>query len=166
MRKIPTEHRDYIVFMFCDELIPMAELADTYGVSRQAIWNILNAAGADTSKGQRVKRYCAWCGKPVERVKSKARGRKRVFCINSDCYFDWMRAGGNLFSLEITRSIVGRYFELGPDMVVHNEDGNRLNNQLRNLRVFGSHEDHMRYHFERSVGGDVTVPMLWDGRTV
>ncbi len=151
-------------------LTPMIALAGKYEVSRQAIHEVLKVAGIDTSKGRRVKRSCAWCGEPVYRVKSQVRGRKRVFCFGKDCYFDWMRAGGNhrddSYGRRVGREVVGQYFELNDGMIAHHDDGNNLNNRVENLKVFRDHSEHMKYHFQVHSGVEITVPVLWDGSAV
>ena len=80
-----------------------------------------------------------------------------------------MRAGGNYNGSRqgqrIARVVVGEYFELEDGMVVHHEDGNTLNNQLRNLRVFIDHSHHMKYHFQMR-GGEVPFSPIWDGSKV
>ncbi len=167
-RKIPEEFHGIIVGAYCKPpFMAMIDLAKTYSVSRQAIWKILKDAGVDTLKSHRVERTCGWCGKAVLRVKSHVRGRKRVFCRDSDCYFDWMRAGGNSGqsspAQRVARSVVSKHFTLEDIMVVHQEDGNTTNNMPSNLKVFADHNDHMRYHFQRHSGENLTVPVLWDG---
>jgi len=166
MRKIDEIYHNDIVVAYFHKLVPMIDLAHQYCVTRQAIWKILNGCGIDTSKGQRVEMACAWCGDPVLRVKSQIRGHKRVFC-NEDCYFDWMKSGGNYngnrHGQRIARAVVGQHFELRGKMIVHHEDGNTLNNQLGNLKVFTDHSTHMKYHFQKRAGETITTPILWDG---
>ena len=157
-----------VVRAYRDELVPMIELAKRYGVSRQAIHKCLRVSGVATGKkDNRVVRPCGWCGKPVEKVRCQARTRKRFFCPG-DCYFDWMRAGGEYkpsrHGQRIARSVVGKYFELVNGMVVHHEDGDNLNNLPYNLRVFADQSSHMRHHFEKRGGDKLTVEVLWNGR--
>ena len=158
-----------IVNAYVNDLVPMIDIAKELGCSRQTVWKNLKKLGIDTSKGQRVKRECAWCGLVVERVKSMVRGRKRVFC-NGDCYWNWMDAGGNYspnrHGQRIGRSVVSQYFRLDDGMVVHHEDGDCLNNAPVNLKVFQDHGDHMRYHFQKRGGERITVEVLWEGSVV
>ena len=135
-------------------LTPVIELARFYGVSRQAIYDILKSEKAEVSKiGKTV---CSWCGKEVKRPKSRLRGKKRVFC-EGECYWQWMEAGGNSPDHKLTRSLVGMVFDLEDEMVVHYEDGIKLNNMLRNLKVFRNQDEHMKWHFDKS------VDPIWEG---
>ena len=56
-----------------------------------------------------------------------------------------------------SRKIVSYYFELRPEHIVHHEDRNERNNDPRNLKVFASNNEHMRYHRGYS------AKPLWDG---
>ena len=136
-------------------LVPVIELAKRWGVSRQAIYDVLKSEKAEVSKKTKV--ACSWCGKEVERGKSRVRGRKRIFC-DGECHALWMEAGGNSPDHKLSRSIVGMVFDLEDDMVVHYEDGNKLNNMLRNLKVFRNQDDHMKWHFDGS------VKPIWEGK--
>ena len=134
---------------------PVIELGKRYGVTRQAIYDVLKSEKVDT--GGTGSGVCSWCGKGIKRVKSRLKGRKRVFC-DGECYCLWMEAGGNVSDHPVSRSIVGEFFELSDEMVIHYEDGNKLNNLLRNLKVFRNQDEHMWWHYDGSGGP------LWEGK--
>ena len=62
-----------------------------------------------------------------------------------------MEAGGNSPDHVLSRRIVGEVFELTDEMVIHYEDGNKLNNLMRNLKVFRDQDAHMQWHYDKSV---------------
>ena len=147
-----------------NELTPMITLAKQYGVTRQAIWKLLRKHGHDTSK-HRISVSCTACGKEVLRTKGRIRKQLHHFC-SEKCYYDYLKAGNGYPYIQsrhgqrIGRSIVSKYFNLGTNHIVHHEDRNTLNNQLRNLKVFRNQGDHVRHHR----GFDVEP--AWDGSLI
>lgn len=152
-----------IINAYQNELVPMIQLAKQYGVTRQAIYKIIKKAGVDTSK-RKFAVSCTVCGKITYRPKCRVRERKHIFC-SFDCYRAWLNSLGdkykpNRHGQRIARHVVSKHFQLQQKHVVHHEDGNCLNNDVSNLRVFACQGDHIRYHR----GFDVEP--IWDGRYV
>lgn len=151
-----------IINRYQNEFIPMIYLASEYGVTRQAIYKILKRAGVDTSK-RLIPVSCTTCGSECYRNKANIRTRNHIFCTRQ-CYDIWLQAGNGFPPLisrkgqKLARSIVSQYFSLQKGHVVHHEDRNDLNNDLKNLRVFANQGDHVRYH------RDCDVQPIWDGR--
>jgi hypothetical protein len=139
-----------IIDAYTNQLTPMIELADKYGITRQGIYKILKKAGVDTTT-QRFTVSCTACGNKLSRPKSKVRRQLNHFC-STDCYYAFLAAGNGFPYLQNrhgqmqARSIVSQYFSLQEDHVVHHEDRNTLNNRLDNLKVFACNGDHVRYH--------------------
>jgi len=146
---------------FEDDLVPIIEIATWFYVSRQAIYKFLKKHGINTTKKQ-LKVQCEWCERVFDRTKGRIRKQKYHFC-STKCYYSYIGEIGinykpNRHGQRIGRQKVSKYFELLPGMVVHHEDGNNLNNELHNLKVFANNGDHVKYH--RWV--NKTDP-IWDG---
>ena len=156
-----------IIRAYQTELKPMIEIAKDYGMSREGIWKVLQRAGIDTSKVTNgfIECSCTVCGEPVKKHRAYFKKTKHLFC-DKKCYFAWLGHGnGNPLimhrnSSRIARGIVSQHFNLKIGYIVHHEDRNQYNNQLKNLKVFANNGDHVRYHrgFE--------VPVLWDGSLI
>ena len=146
------------------EFVPMIELAEKYGVTRQGIYKIIKKAGISTAKGL-IEVSCDTCSKVIKRTKSQIRKQKHHFCCN-DCYYAFLEAGNGFPYIEnrqgqrIARSIVSKYFKLELGYIVHHENRNTLYNRIPNLRVFRTQGDHVRYH------RGLDIEPIWDGRDV
>jgi len=158
-RVIPIEVEGDVIRAFEIDLVPMIELAKRYGVKRQGIYKLLKRNGVDTSKRSYPVK-CHYCEKVFYRTKSLIRKYKHHFC-NQDCYYAFLEMGGIYkpwrHGSRIAREKVGRLFKLLPGYIVHHEDKNQFNNDMKNLKVFACNGDHIRYHR----CGDVEP--LWDG---
>ncbi len=147
-----------------NNLTPMITLAEQYGVTRQAIWKLLNKYGCDTSK-RLILVSCTTCGKEILRTKGRIRKQLHHFC-DENCYYVFLEAGNgfpyiqNRHGQRIARSIVSKHFTLGTNHIVHHENRNTLDNRLKNLKVFRNQGDHVRHHR----GFDVEP--LWSGTSV
>ena len=160
-KRLTESEKNEIVRLYVDELAPMIKLAEKYGKTRQGIWKILKVRYVDTTKRQ-LKVECKWCEKVFDRTKGRIRSQKYHFC-SIDCYYSYMHDIGinykpNRHGQRISRIKVSKYFELLPGMVVHHEDGDNMNNQIENLKVFANQGDHVRYH--RDCGD---IEPIWDG---
>lgn len=163
-KRLKESEKHEIVGLYVDELVPMIELAEKYGKTRQGIWKILKVRGVNTTK-RKLEVQCKWCEKVFDRTKGRIRSQKYHFCC-TDCYYSYIGEIGinykpNRHGQRIGRMKVSEYFELLPGMVVHHEDGDDMNNQIENLKVFANNGDHVRYH--RWVH---KVDPIWDGRKV
>jgi len=137
---------DSIIKEYKDNLIPMIQLAQQYGITRQGIWKALNKYGIDTTK-RSVEVPCKQCGKVILKKKCQIRNRYRNFCSRT-CYFAYFSLN-TLISRQgqrIGRKVMNSFFKLKSKYVVHHEDGNEMNNNINNLRVFASNGEHISYH--------------------
>lgn len=159
MRGLTQEDKDDIVESW-QNLVRMTDIAKQYDLSRQRIWQVLNAAGVDTSKGKIIV-TCDECGKEFERHKGQVRKRRRCFCSN-DCYYIWLAGRSADYKpwrhgMRIARRVASEWFTLKQKNVVHHEDGNNKNNNLDNLKAFRNQADHLRYH------RGFNVQPIWEG---
>jgi hypothetical protein len=155
----PSEY-EKIKSLYQDDLIPIIKLAETYGVTRAAIYKVLKKVGVDTSKKGGMEVTCATCGEFFKKPRCQVRVRNNLFC-SQECWYKYVnREGKYSYSRQGQRrgrKVVSRYHTLQPGEIVHHEDKNCRNNTLANLRVFACQSDHIRYHR----GFDV-VP-VWNG---
>ena len=160
--RLTDKQRVDIIHAYEVGLIPMITLAKQYGVTRQAIYKLLNHAGVDTSK-RKIPVSCQVCGTVIMRPKCQIRSSKHIFC-GDECYHAWLKSRSsykpNRQGQRIARAIVSQYFSLQKQHVVHHENGDNLDNRPENLRVFACQGDHIRYH------RDFSIEPIWDGRYI
>ena len=154
--------KSQIIKAYSKNLEPMSSIAKKFGVTRQAVYKLLTKAGVNTSKRQ-LKVLCSTCGNTILRHKHRIRKTKHHFC-DLICLQAFQEAGASHLTPDYlkhgtprARAIVSEYFDLKPGHVVHHEDNFPLNNQIWNLRVFGSQADHIKYH------RGIQVTPLWNG---
>jgi YHS domain-containing protein len=160
-RRLTIKEKVNIIEGYKNNLIPMIELAKCYDVTRTAIYKTLKKAGVDTKKGL-IEVSCSNCNSTIPAHKSRIRNQKYIFC-DRDCYINFLKNNNYIQSRHgqrIARQIISEHFNLGDKMVCHHEDGNCLNNDINNLRVFHNQGDHIRYHR----GFDVNP--IWNGRSL
>ncbi len=160
---------DDIVKRYTIDLEPMISIAKRYHTSRQAVFYALKRAGIDTSKQANgtCEVSCSYCGKPHKRTRANTRNFLHHYC-SKECYYEALEMGrkpGNKYieyahGRTEARKIVSCYIELLPGYIVHHEDRNQRNNEVRNLKVFASAGDHLKYH------RGFRVPIIWDGTRV
>lgn len=146
-QRINTIEQVDIVNEYASHLTPMAELADKYAVTRQAVYKILKRAGIDTSK-HKIPITCIACGTEVLRTKARIRRQTNHFC-STDCYHTFLQASPyieNRHQSRLARVKVSEFFALRPGHIVHHIDGNQFNNLIKNLIVFANQGDHIRCH--------------------
>ena len=155
--------KDDIVQSFTQDLESVINLASRWGLTRQAVYKILKAAGVDTKKGK-IKVSCSTCGKGVDRPKSKVRNRKHIFC-DRDCMRAYQIATKELSKKRanwsrVARRKISKVFKIKPEHVVHFVDGKHYNTMEHNMMVFANLGDHARWHRWGEDGG---VRPLWRG---
>ena len=149
-----------IVVMYTQQHLTMRQIAKLCGLSAAAVLKRLRSVGITSSQGEWVNTQCGFCGKDLKVRRAKARKNIENYCSTS-CYagsranpnFHYWRHGTRL-----ARLIVGMYFKLTPEMIVHHKDGDDRNNNLTNLAVFANQSDHMKHHH-----GKRAVTFIWDG---
>ncbi len=164
-RKLSDGNEEFVVRMYNENVMSMVDLAGIFGITRQGIWKALKRAEVDTGK-RKLDAVCYWCEKGFKRARKKLRKAVRSFC-SVDCYDAYLRELGadyipNRHGQRIARAIVGAYFKLSEGNVVHHENKNCLDNDLRNLKVFENKSEHGRYH---RIGRDFAQP-IWEGSSL
>lgn len=160
MKLTPKDKVD-IIRAYTEQLIPMIELAEKYGMTRQGVHKMLKLSGVDTTKRKWLV-SCSTCGEEIERNRCAIRKQLNHFCC-VECYYAFLEAGnGNPYiqsrqGQRIARIKVAEVFDLLDTDIVHHEDRNTLNNQLWNLRAFRNQGDHIRHH------RGFTVEPRWNG---
>jgi hypothetical protein len=157
---IKPEDHEKIKTLYLDELVPIIKIAETYKVTRVAIYKVLKKAGVDTSKKGGMEVVCHSCSEFFKKPRCQVRVRNHLFC-SQECWYNYVNRDGKYKGsrqgTRKARKVVSRYHTLQPGEVVHHEDKNCKNNTLGNLKVFACQSDHIRYHR----GFDV-VP-VWSG---
>ena len=141
-------------------------IGEYLGCSHAGVKKVLNILGVDTSKAATWREVeCIVCSKVVRRTRSHYR-RVRHPCCSRECYFAWLEAGalgegyaGGYLGRLGRWKVEQEYGELPIGSVVHHENGDRTNNQLRNLVLFRNQGDHIRWHR----GFRDKVNPLWSG---
>ena len=147
--KLTPEVQLDIIEAYTVDLWSMQDCADALNVSRTAIHKMLNKHGIDTSK-HKLEVSCTTCGKPIMRTKKRVRNQRNHFC-STDCYYAYLDAGRTMYNQNrqgqrTARAVVAKYFDLQDSHIVHHDDRNTLNNDIRNLKVFANAGDHIKYH--------------------
>ena len=157
MRKKRVETQDVVV-SYAKLHMSMAQIAALRGVTRQAVWKRIKAAGVPI-RSARIQIDCAFCGSQFEIWRHRLKCGQKHYC-SVNCYYASRENPGYRpwrQGCRLARAIVGQYFKLEPGMIVHHKDGNNRNNDRANLAVYASHSAHLRNHH-----GKLETP-LWDG---
>ena len=169
MRGKQVETQQLVVWVNHQRL-PMREVEQLSGMTRQAIWKRLHRAHCYIPRrvkggapGVMIEVNCAWCSTPLKRHRRKVLKLKtmRSFC-NAECYYAALEAPGYFpwrHGSRLARSIVAQRFALEREHIVHHKDGDQRNNDVKNLAVYASNSAHMAHHRGRK------VDTLWDGAT-
>lgn len=136
-------------------------IASDAGVTRQTIHNILKANGALTYKRKSIKLECAFCGetftKPYAYVKDVNYCSQQCFHAHRSIAGMYSERGSKLTALvdrtkirklsrQARKVVEESGIELNHGQVVHHINGDKSDNRVENLRVFDSHNEHMRFH--------------------
>lgn len=153
----PAKHK--YIFTLLDKGESINYICDLTGMTRQAIWKMKKRNGIKTP-ARSVEYTCDACGKVFAKAKSR-KDTNHHFCC-SECYYSWLSANSfyenDAHGSKVSRDKVKYYFNLQPEHRVHHINGNGLDTDIKNLMVFASQGDHIRYH--RQMPG---VEPLWDG---
>ncbi len=159
MRHQSTLQPQDVVALYTESHLTMEEIGKLSGISRQGVKKILDKTWVKSNHGEWVDTHCDTCGSPIRVNRCRWRKSKTHYC-NIDCrvaslqnatYKPW-RQGQRL-----ARVIVKQYFDLQPEHITHHKDGDNRNNDLKNLSVFPSSSDHMKYH------RGLDIKPIWDG---
>ena len=142
-----------IIVEYRDNHARAADLAVTFGMTRQGIYKLLRAHGVDISKAQKVKRTCRVCGVPLLRRRAVARKTQHSYC-SPTCYTTYLETLGENYRPSNYHSRVARRIvkEAWPDYnpeaghTIHHIDKDCEHNNLKNLEVYTSQSDHLKKH--------------------
>lgn len=158
MGKLTDKQKVDIINAYQIHLVPVQEMAEAVGVSRQAIYKLLRGAGVKPNGT--IKVSCTCCRTEIVRHRCRIRKQGHHFC-SSECYFAWLGAGGvggkSRQGKRIARMVVSRYFPLEDEHVVHHINGNQFDNHPSNHMVFRNQGDHILHH------RGFWVEPMWDG---
>lgn len=133
--------------MYECELLSCDHIAKAYGCTRQRVWQLLRAAGVETTDHKRLAR-CHVCGEEVLRHRYQVRKSRKQYC-GPGCYAKHVSSGDyqeHRHSSRVARAIAEKLYDMRPEYEVHHLDGNQRNNTLSNMVVFHSAHDHHTYH--------------------
>ena len=139
------------------------EIARIYGVTRQAVYKRLKALGIKSIDGEWVKTNCSFCGSEITKRRKQWRKNTNNYC-SMECYSASLENPGYKpwrHGQRLARAIVGQYYKLLYNNVIHHEDGDSRNNDRLNLRVFANQSDHLKYHRSK-----VKPIPIWDGSKI
>ena len=157
--KRPDVDTDLLARLYTKDHLTLRQIAAKVGISATAVSDRLTRIGVTAKDGTWITRRCAYCGEPVQRPRSRSRGKLRVFC-NDEHYYALLGDSGYTpwrHGSRLARAIVAQHFDLQPEQIVHHKDDNQRHNDLSNLAVFASHADHMAQHRGRQ------IQPVWDG---
>ena len=156
---------DRAIELFQDKHFTLQEIGDFFSVTRQAVKKFLNKHGVDTSSGGKVRAVCDTCGKEFEKFRTYFRKRIKNYC-SPECYYKSIENPDYIAHRQGQRiarkTILECGYRLGDGEVVHHIDGNTDNNDPKNLMVFASQSDHMKFHRN---GNDDVAP-VWPVKDV
>ncbi len=163
MKRVRTnkEQMEWMKNEYVIQLTSMEDIAQVLNITRQGVYKALKRMGIDTSKAQRVQRYCHTCGKPVLRYRHRARSTNKSYC-NMDCYTAHLETLGekyrpSAYHCRVARKIVSAHYTMQEGNVVHHVNKDDTDNQLKNLEVYNNQSDHLKKHR----GMDVSP--VWSG---
>ncbi len=154
-----------LIRLYTTEHLTGKEIGNRFGVTAATVYHRLKWLGIKSSQGELVDLVCDFCGKFYLRTRARARKEGSKYC-SQNCYFAKRSNPKYVQSRQgqrIARAIVGLYFPLQSEHVVHHKDGDTRHNDLRNLQVFASHSDHLIYHHGRR---KILPQPIWDGAAV
>ena len=142
MHRYPVLTED-LVHWYEVELLTMQEIADLYGMSKQAVWHRLKKVAGSQFKALSVPRVCKHCGESFTTNRKRIRGGWGKFC-SIRCYQSSVSLYGR-YSRQGQR-VARRVSGAGVGEIPHHVDGDTLNNEVWNLVVFPSNAAHMSFH--------------------
>lgn len=114
--KITPEDRQAIKTLYTKGMLPFADIAERFGVSRQTVATILGELRVDTSK-RKVVTNCAACNNLVAKTRAEYRKHARSFC-DSRCYNTWLRsasAKNEFMDYDNLRDVAASKYEIHAD---------------------------------------------------
>jgi hypothetical protein len=152
---------DELVTLYTVDHLTCRQIASVAGVSHAYVHRCLKYCSVPVKAGEWAEVWCWQCGLVFQRQRSRAGFRRRYVFCDEDCRRAYLKNPAYVSDrrgIRQARRLVACYFDLKPEHIVHHHDSDERNNVLRNLAVFASNADHMRYEW----GGKVKP--IWDGR--
>src|SRR3990167_6670628 len=157
--KRPDVDTDLLARLYTKDHLTLRQIAVKVGISATAVSGRLTRIGVTAKDGVWITRRCAYCGEPVQRPRSRSRGKLRVFC-NDEHYYALLGDSGYTpwrHGSRLARAIVAQHFDLQPEQIVHHKDGDQRHNDLSNLAGSASHANHMGHRRGRQGAA------VWEG---
>lgn len=166
---------DQIVSMYASGS-PVSEIQQSSGgISRQAVYNVLKAAGVDKGRREVIDCVCQFCGEQFKKPRSHFKGEYSGKYCSNVCFHasrslsgSYSNRGGTSYE-QMVQELSGKTstswrresrkvladsgITLTDGQVVHHINGKRWDNRPENLRVFGSQSEHMRFHHQLRTNG-------------
>ena len=136
--------------LYLVEHLTMQQIGDRLGCTRSNIHHKIRRFKIDGSTAGRFNIKCDKCGKLYSITRKRFKLTVKHFCSMS-CYADYMHnpeyiqyRNGQTKGRSVMAKSLGRSLRDGE--TVHHEDGNNMNNDISNLRLFNSPSEHIAYH--------------------
>jgi predicted P-loop ATPase len=130
--------------------LTMQQIGNKFGFTRAWICRLAKKYGIDASKAERFDVKCDICGTVFSTTRKRFTKSIKHFC-RKDCYTRYLNNDeykqnrtGQRRARKVVEEALGRSLRIGE--IVHHEDGDNMNNELDNLKLFGSHSEHLAYH--------------------
>lgn len=154
--------RSSIIHLYTVDHLSMREISTRVNRSPSSIRSVLIDSGVDTrrSVAGRIQSSCAYCESSFTVFRSAAKRRRSLFC-SVDCYSSWLQVRSEHIStvgLSTITLFYPKIVDLPSPPSLHRIDGLLANISPRNLILFSSFLDHIRFH------RGLEVEPLFDGR--
>lgn len=137
---------DEVIELYLAQLKTMEEIGQMAGVSKVAINNVLIANNVQYRGGQ-LARKCRYCGSAfLVRRKAVKKGVGHYCSVQCSALDRSLGRDMSIPSRLGRAALINAGHTIPEGAVVHHIDGNRLNNDLSNLRVFDTQREHMQFH--------------------
>lgn len=169
-KKIIRDKVDYNTLhaMYLDKALPVNEIARRINRTRVRVWQLLKEYNLHDRNRKQVASVCAFCHSSFNATLSVVNNGGGKYC-NETCYHEHQRSISNFQDNRHGKRIARKNIEtwlgkpLPEGFVVHHEDGDCLSNDLRNLFIFPSHSEHLKYHHAKRHGTAVLpYKELWE----
>lgn len=145
--------RSQLERLYLVEHLTMAEIGKIYGVSRQMINYFMRRLGVPRGTGERFMVPCDACGGQYSITRKRFKSSIKHFC-SMMCYTSYLHNAEYRQSRtgqRIGRKVMEKYLnrELRQGEVIHHIDGDTMNNNLSNLKLFPSHSEHIAFHHKQ-----------------
>jgi len=132
-----------IVRLYEVDLQTMQEIADSLGMTKQAVWHRLKKVAGSGFKATNVNRICRHCGASFTTNRKRIRSGQGTYC-SMRCYHSSVSVYGRFsrHGQRRARAIAGAK----QGEIVHHIDGDTHNNEPGNLVVFHSNAQHVGFH--------------------